>query len=931
MSPRRAARISSLSAILVLLAGLLLFPQAGLAEPGAAPTPRPEPGKSPPAPTATKAVSLPVLLTATPTTAPKNTPTPTTPPFAPLAPATATPTTAPSWPAPSWPSTWASLGACSENEPSGDENPNSTDLVGQAGLGAAYFQIDANYLYLRERVYAQPSGPDGFDQYAWVTLLQTSTGDPFKYQFELSLNGIGDQLGGVKQDLVQLWQNDQATATNISWSPIFHDGSETLLWSGASSIYARQSAAGSNIGAKANYFVDWAVPIAVLSTYGINPSTSYLWFGTATDANQYNKDYLSCPFGPATTLGISKSVDPSVVYVGATTTVTYRVTVTNTGSTDARGVVVTDNDFPSWVAISNVTSSAGTVTFSASGFEVRVPSLAPGASFTIVVTAAANPSSAATFVNTVTASASNATPVNATATLTALSLPTPTPTSTATNTPTNTPTSTSTPTNTPTDTPTATPTETPTATPTDTPTATPTDTPTATPTETPTATPTDTPTATPTETPTATPTDTPTATPTNTPTATPTETPTATPTDTPTATPTNTPTATPTDTPTATPTETPTATPTETPTATPTDTPTATPTATPTDTPTATPTDTPTATPTETSTPTPTETATATPTATPTVCTDGVIQGTVVDGSNADAPIPGASVVITGPGGPYNLVTDGSGAFSQGGLAPGTYNVVASAAGYQGVAIALAEVNCNTATVTLRLFTPPVEQPTPTPTPTSTNTPTETPTATPTATATNTSTATPTSTNTPTTTPTATPTVTATPTQCQNGSISGTVVDGGNADAPIQNANVVILGPGGPYTLITNAAGQFAKTGLLPGLYTVNATATGYQGVATVQVQVNCNSNLVLLRLYAPPQQQPTPTPTRTPTPTDEDPTPTPVPPGPTVTPTPELPPTLPKAGDAAPSNPAAFEWLVLGSLVVLCAYIGWRGGEVCR
>jgi hypothetical protein len=157
------------------------------------------------------------------------------------------------------------------------------------------------------------------------------------------------------------------------------------------------------------------------------------------------------------------------------------------------------------------------------------------------------------------------------------------------------------------------------------------------------------------------------------------------------------------------------------------------------------------------------------------------------------------------------------------------------------------------------------------------------------------------------------------------------VVDGGNADAPIQNANVVILGTGGPYTLITNAAGQFAASGLLPGAYTVNATAAGYQGVATVMVQSNCNTSLVLLRLYTPPQTQPTPTPTNTPTPRDEDPTPTPVPPAPSVTPTPQLPPTLPKAGEGAPGNPAGFEWLILGALVIVCAYVGWQSGEARR
>ncbi len=448
-------------------------------------------------------------------------------------------------------------------------------------------------------------------------------------------------------------------------------------------------------------------------------------------------------------------------------------------------------------------------------------------------------------------------------------------------------------------------------TPTPTSTNTPTNTPTATPTDTPTATPTNTPTATPTDTPTATPTDTPTATPTDTPTATPTNTPTATPTDTPTATPTDTPTATPTDTPTATPTNTPTATPTDTPTATPTDTPTATPTATPTNTPTATPTDTPTATPTATPTDTPTATPTNTPTATPTQCVVGAIHGVVVDGLHNDAPIANASVVILGPGGAqWNLTTDANGLFSLSPAPNGAYTIMASAVGYQGVAQASANVNCSDASVLLRLTPNEEQQPTPTPT----NTPVP-PTATPTSTPTPTIPVLP---------PTSTPT--RTPTQCVVGALQGTVVDGANADAPIAGASVVIVGTSATYTATTNAAGFFSRVGLPNGVYTVMASAAGYQGVAQVSVTIDCNLAIVVLRLTPNQQQQPTPTPTVRPTePPDTDPTPTPVPPAPT--PTPPLPPTLPKTGDVPLGNPAAHEWLLLALLVAVCGAVGWRGG----
>src|SRR5262249_48842280 len=151
---------------------------------------------------------------------------------------------------------------CAENEPAGNENPNSVDLVGAAGLSAAYFQIDSNFLYLRERVAGSPSGSGGFDQYAWVVLVQTASGNPFQYQWLISLDG--------KLELVELWNN--TPASNIDFNPVFNDPADTLSYSASTSTLARFVSAGSTIGGSANYFVDWAMPISELSARGIDPS-----------------------------------------------------------------------------------------------------------------------------------------------------------------------------------------------------------------------------------------------------------------------------------------------------------------------------------------------------------------------------------------------------------------------------------------------------------------------------------------------------------------------------------------------------------------------------------------------------------------------------------------------------------------------------------
>jgi hypothetical protein len=470
---------------------------------------------------------------------------------------------------------WNSIGACSENEPAG-ESPTSADLVGAPGLPAAYFQTDSNFLYLRERVLVDPTGGGGtFPNTSWVALLQTNSVGPaaFKYQWLVTLNGN-------MTDTVELWMNNPLTASDVSFSPIFNDPAETLAFSAPGSTHARSVDAGSNIGGQQNYFVDWAIERSELTSRSIDPDAALIWFATSQNSNNFNKDTLGCTFSPTATLSLAKSVAPSTIAANLVTPVTYTVTVTNPGTRTAQGITVSDNDFPSWLAITSVTTTAGTATFTSSSFEVDISTLAAAASATITVNATASPMSVQTFTNTAHLSAVNAPATSAMATLTVIAqTPTSTPTfthsstatatATATNTPVATATSTSTATDTPTVAPTATSTSTDTSTTTPTATATAADTFTDTPTDTPTLTPTSTPSSTPPPTQTDTATDTPTATPTDTPTETATvqpadtSTPLPTPTDTPTATATAT--STPTATATATATSTATATPTPTP------------------------------------------------------------------------------------------------------------------------------------------------------------------------------------------------------------------------------------------------------------------------------------------------------------------------------------------------------------------------------
>jgi uncharacterized repeat protein (TIGR01451 family) len=241
---------------------------------------------------------------------------------------------------PAWPTTWNPIGACSENDPAGNTTPGTVDLVGAPGFPAAFLKVDDNFLYLRERIFQNPAGPGGFVSMSWVVLLTVPGANPFKYQWLIALDGTAEQVG--------LWENDQATALNISFSPIFNDPAETLVFSGSTGVLARIVLADSSIGGAQNYFVDWAMPRSQLTLRGIDPNTALYWFATSANANNYNKATLNCPFSPTTTLGLTKSVSPSAISVGVASPVSYTVTVTNTGTYGASGVVVSDNDFASW-------------------------------------------------------------------------------------------------------------------------------------------------------------------------------------------------------------------------------------------------------------------------------------------------------------------------------------------------------------------------------------------------------------------------------------------------------------------------------------------------------------------------------------------------------------------------------------------------------
>jgi hypothetical protein len=208
---------------------------------------------------------------------------------------------------------------CAPDEPAGDAAPGTTDLVGSASHPAAQVGHDERYLYLRFRVDKRPGGSGGFDEFAWVALLQNPGGNPFQYQYAVALNGAGASPalragGGIVADTVELWRN--TNAADVDFSLLDRDPSEDRLWSQRynhatdatpnSGPLARHMEAGdgSAFNGTPDFFIDVAIPVATLVEHGVVTAADELgqlrsFPFASTKPNDYDKDGLDdCASGP---------------------------------------------------------------------------------------------------------------------------------------------------------------------------------------------------------------------------------------------------------------------------------------------------------------------------------------------------------------------------------------------------------------------------------------------------------------------------------------------------------------------------------------------------------------------------------------------------------------------------------------------------------
>lgn len=184
-----------------------------------------------------------------------------------------------------WPADpeWEPLrcGGAPSFDPLGDEPgaPDDRDVVGDSADPALFIAADADNLYLRMRVDAEPTAGTDWNAYGWGVELDT---DRARRTYELL--GIVDGIADPDELVI---------GTNTSQSlddPT--DPIERVDASYPAPTHARAVLAGSTFGGDDDYFVDLALPFADISPIDLDTELLFA-MGTSSDARSLDLD-LAC-------------------------------------------------------------------------------------------------------------------------------------------------------------------------------------------------------------------------------------------------------------------------------------------------------------------------------------------------------------------------------------------------------------------------------------------------------------------------------------------------------------------------------------------------------------------------------------------------------------------------------------------------------------
>jgi len=187
---------------------------------------------------------------------------------------------------------------------SGDASGQSIlDLVGTTGYSAVSVAQDASFLYLRMRIDGDPTQGAGFRSFGWGCGLDND-GVYSGCEYLVFVNGQSDR--------VELWDNLTSQGPVVG-AP--SDKADTLRASYPVASHARAVAAGApNLGSSAaDYFLEFAVPLAALALAGYDASEPLVAFcgsNTSGAASALATDCSSTSAGCAATTIAAIGSDP---------------------------------------------------------------------------------------------------------------------------------------------------------------------------------------------------------------------------------------------------------------------------------------------------------------------------------------------------------------------------------------------------------------------------------------------------------------------------------------------------------------------------------------------------------------------------------------------------------------------------------------------
>ncbi len=185
-----------------------------------------------------------------------------------------------------------------------DGQNNSREIVGSETYPAVYIYSDGIDFFVRLRLDSNPmQNANSLRPYAWGVIIDTD-GDFSAYEYAFIVNGISD--------VIEFAEN---TTPGTAGDPT--DPAETVHATYPIELgpnpppNVRVMLADSTFNANADYFLDFAVPIADLETYGISSTTPMRFLaGTSSSGQRLNVDIVGTASSPGPgTLGTGLS-DP---------------------------------------------------------------------------------------------------------------------------------------------------------------------------------------------------------------------------------------------------------------------------------------------------------------------------------------------------------------------------------------------------------------------------------------------------------------------------------------------------------------------------------------------------------------------------------------------------------------------------------------------